>query len=179
LFFLLHMPNYNRKCNRTKVSQCYALVARNVPVFTKLGKDKEFSTTLKKESGVAFLYAVYADATHLKLKTVLGAAEYNQTIQLEYIMSPYGPRRWLKCDCGRRTYRMFFKDAHYACRFCHNLIYDIHCFDWGNLQFRIYRHKKIQEYKAKVKRITQKGIGYTRKAKVLLNKIEHNRAYYR
>jgi hypothetical protein len=175
LFFLPYMANYNRKSTRTKISQCHVFTARVVPVYTKLGNNTEFRTTLTKPGSVAFLYAVYPDATHLKLRTVLGAAEYNQTIEFGYAISPYGIIRQLKCACGRNARKLFFKDGHYACRFCQDLIYDLNCFRWGNRQFRIYRHRKIQEYKAKVKLISRRDIGYTRKAKVLLHKIETNK----
>lgn len=145
---------------------CYELCLYMIPSMAVLDKGQH-STIITKRYNLAFLY-VTKDATNedrIRVKVQTEKSEFNQTIELTKEKITFGDRRYFKCNCGRKVNSLFLKHAQFACRHCHDLVYETTRLKKGTWLYALNRSFKIEAAKNQVRNITYGKVGLTMKAR--------------
>ena len=154
------------KVSKTLICNCYSLDLFLIPDASILARG-EHSTIITKSSNAASLYisATPENQDKIKVKVVTDESEFNQTVEITRKLITFGLRRYFLCGCGRKVNSLYLKRGTFACRHCHNLVYEITRLRKGTWLYKLNRSEKIKAAEHQVRRISYGRIIYTRKAR--------------
>jgi len=142
-------------------------------------KGKQGQAILKKRWGklpISYLVDLSEEPAIVSLSFKHRNSLHNQAIHLAVGFAPHGMRPYLVCFCGRRGNCLYLSPYQYSfmCRACAGLYYESTTVNRnsrvGGLGYLLQRHLKMDEQKAKIKRLTYRG-QFTNKTKRILQMI--------
>ena len=131
------------------------------------------STLIGRSQGLACLFVSSehkkSDRVSVRVVEVDGDKdrEYKDIVNITRRQITFGIRRYFKCGCGHLVNTLYLKSGDFACRHCHNLVYEITRLKKGTLAYRLNRHMKVQAMEHQVRNITYRDV-YTRKARQVM-----------
>lgn len=164
---MLNIPEQKiPRVRKALTCDCYELGLYMIPSVAILTKGQHSSIVTKRQ-GIAFLYVSKeaANEDKIKVRVQTGESEFNQTIEITRAKITFGVRRYFKCGCGRKVNALFLKRGQFACRHCHNLVYEITRLKKGTWLYKLNRSEKIQAAAHQVRNITYGKVGLTMKAR--------------
>jgi hypothetical protein len=92
---------------------------------------------------------IYADASGITITD----GEHEQRVVIKRAPMPSGGRRPVfVCECGHGCYRLYWKDARWACRLCHRLQHSVlHVHRWKSAGIE----RMLDAIEARARRITK------------------------